>query len=81
VEGASLSRRCGRLSAEAAWQAANVDEDWNMEQWGRDELALERRKCLVSMDRPREAVRYHNSDGCDWIERNGSLRSGIHEVS
>jgi chaperone required for assembly of F1-ATPase len=32
-----------RLSAEQAWQAANVDEDWNMEQWGRDELALERR--------------------------------------
>jgi len=32
-----------RLSAEEAWDAANVDEDWNMEQWGRDELALERR--------------------------------------
>lgn len=33
----------GRLSAEEAWEAANVDEDWNMERWGRDELALERR--------------------------------------
>ena len=33
----------GRLSADAAWQAAHVDEDWNMEQWGRDEMALERR--------------------------------------
>jgi len=33
----------GRLSAEAAWQAAHVDEDWNMEQWGRDEMALQRR--------------------------------------
>jgi chaperone required for assembly of F1-ATPase len=32
-----------RLSAEAAWQAAHVDEDWNMEQWGGDEAALERR--------------------------------------
>ncbi len=32
-----------RLSVEAAWQAAHVDEDWNMEQWGRDALALERR--------------------------------------
>jgi chaperone required for assembly of F1-ATPase len=32
-----------RLSAEAAWQAAHVDEDWNMEAWGRDTLALERR--------------------------------------
>jgi chaperone required for assembly of F1-ATPase len=37
----ALSR--GALSADAAWQAAHVDEDWNMEQWGRDELALERR--------------------------------------
>jgi chaperone required for assembly of F1-ATPase len=37
----ALSR--GRLSAEEAWQAANVDEDWNREQWGRDELALQRR--------------------------------------
>jgi chaperone required for assembly of F1-ATPase len=32
-----------RLTREQAWQAANVDEDWNMEQWGRDELALQRR--------------------------------------
>jgi chaperone required for assembly of F1-ATPase len=31
------------LTAEAAWQAAHVDEDWNMEQWGRDEAALQRR--------------------------------------
>jgi len=33
----------GRLSVEEAWQAAHVDEDWNMEFWGRDALALERR--------------------------------------
>src|SRR5207244_1540467 len=32
-----------RLSAEDAWAAAHVDEDWNMEFWGRDALALERR--------------------------------------
>jgi len=31
------------VSAEQAWAAAHVDEDWNMEQWGRDALALERR--------------------------------------
>jgi chaperone required for assembly of F1-ATPase len=37
----ALSR--GALSADAAWQAAHIDEDWNMEKWGRDELALERR--------------------------------------
>jgi chaperone required for assembly of F1-ATPase len=33
----------GRLSAEAAWAAAHVDEDWNTEQWGADEEAMERR--------------------------------------
>ncbi len=33
----------GRLTADAAWDAAHVDEDWNMEQWGRDEIALKRR--------------------------------------
>ena len=32
-----------RLTADAAWAAAHVDEDWNMELWGRDEEALERR--------------------------------------
>jgi chaperone required for assembly of F1-ATPase len=31
------------LSADAGWQAAHVDEDWNMAQWGWDDLALERR--------------------------------------
>ena len=33
----------GALAPEAAWEAAHVDEDWNMAQWGRDELAMERR--------------------------------------
>ena len=32
----------GRLDTEEAWAAAHVDEDWNMAQWGRDELALQR---------------------------------------
>ena len=39
----ALALARGRLTADEAWQAAHVDEDWNMEQWGRDELALERR--------------------------------------
>lgn len=39
----ALAASRGRLSAGAAWQAANVDEDWNMERWGSDEMALERR--------------------------------------
>jgi chaperone required for assembly of F1-ATPase len=33
----------GALSLDAAWAAAHVDEDWQMTQWGRDDLALERR--------------------------------------
>ena len=33
----------GALDVEAAWAAAHVDEDWQMSQWGRDELALARR--------------------------------------
>ncbi len=33
----------GALSLDAAWAAAHVDEDWQMTQWGRDALALERR--------------------------------------
>jgi chaperone required for assembly of F1-ATPase len=32
-----------RLTVDEAWAAAHVDEDWNTEQWGRDEQALERR--------------------------------------
>lgn len=39
----ALALAAGELSVEAAWDAANVDEDWNMQLWGRDELALERR--------------------------------------
>lgn len=31
------------IDAEQAWKAAHVDEDWQMEQWGRDTLAMERR--------------------------------------
>jgi len=40
----ALAVAAGRLSAEEAWTVAHVDEDWNMELWGRDELALERRR-------------------------------------
>jgi len=34
----------GALMPEAAWTAAHVDEDWQMSQWGKDDLALERRE-------------------------------------
>jgi chaperone required for assembly of F1-ATPase len=33
----------GAIDAQAAWTAAHVDEDWNAEFWGHDELALKRR--------------------------------------
>ena len=33
----------GAISPDAAWAAAHVDEDWNLDQWGHDEAALERR--------------------------------------
>jgi chaperone required for assembly of F1-ATPase len=39
----ALALAAGALSRDAAWAAAHVDEDWNMEFWGRDELALRRR--------------------------------------
>jgi len=33
----------GAIGSDDAWKAAHVDEDWQMEQWGRDTLAMERR--------------------------------------
>jgi chaperone required for assembly of F1-ATPase len=39
----ALALGAGAIDAEAAWAAAHVDEDWQMSQWGRDEIALERR--------------------------------------
>ena len=34
----------GRLTPEAAWKAAHIDEDWQINQWGEDAEAAERRK-------------------------------------
>jgi chaperone required for assembly of F1-ATPase len=39
----ALALAQGRLSADEAWTAAHVDEDWNIAQWGEDDLAKERR--------------------------------------
>ncbi|MGD9922515.1 MAG: ATP12 family chaperone protein [Pseudorhodoplanes sp.] len=39
----ALALAHGAIGAEDAWKAAHVDEDWQMEQWGRDTLAMERR--------------------------------------
>ena len=38
----ALALAAGALDVEAAWAAAHVDEDWQMSQWGRDEIALPR---------------------------------------
>ena len=39
----ALALAAGRIEADTAWAAAHVDEDWNMEFWGQDALALARR--------------------------------------
>src|SRR5262249_26722525 len=39
----ALALTRGLVTAEAAWAAAHVDEDWQMSQWGEDQLALQRR--------------------------------------
>jgi chaperone required for assembly of F1-ATPase len=39
----ALALAQGRLSADDAWAAAHVDEDWTMAIWGRDEQALAHR--------------------------------------
>ena len=36
----ALALCVGRIDLDAAWAASNVDEDWNMHLWGRDEMAL-----------------------------------------
>lgn len=38
----------GKLSAVEAWNAAYVDEDWNMRQWGEDAEAVARRTLRLS---------------------------------
>jgi chaperone required for assembly of F1-ATPase len=40
----ALAHAHGRLSAEAAWAAAHIDEDWQVEQWGKDAEAGARRQ-------------------------------------
>lgn len=39
----ALALASGAFTAEAVWQAAHVDEDHNMQAWGRDEQAIARR--------------------------------------
>lgn len=39
----AIAVEAGALEAEAAWNAAHVDEDWQAEQWGQDAEAIARR--------------------------------------
>ncbi len=39
----ALALAGGALDVEAAWAAAHVDEDWNIEKWGADAEAMQRR--------------------------------------
>ncbi len=39
----ALALGAGKLDADAAWKAAHVDEDWQMQHWGRDDVAIARR--------------------------------------
>jgi chaperone required for assembly of F1-ATPase len=39
----ALALEAGEIGKETAWDAAHVDEDWNIEHWGLDAEAAERR--------------------------------------
>jgi chaperone required for assembly of F1-ATPase len=39
----ALALARGKIDADAAWIAAHVDEDWQMQHWGRDDVAIARR--------------------------------------
>jgi chaperone required for assembly of F1-ATPase len=40
----SLALAAGQIDIEQAWVSAHVDEDWNMDSWGRDTIVIERRE-------------------------------------
>jgi chaperone required for assembly of F1-ATPase len=44
----SLMLAAGAISVDAAWRAANVDEDWQIETWGKDDEAMDRRKARLN---------------------------------
>lgn len=55
----ALALAAGALDVEAAWTAALVDDDWQMQQWGRDALALARRDYrFAEMQAAAEVLRY-----------------------
>jgi chaperone required for assembly of F1-ATPase len=44
----ALAHAKGEISADAAWGAAHVDEDWQISQWGVDVEAAERRAARLA---------------------------------
>jgi chaperone required for assembly of F1-ATPase len=55
----ALALAHGGVGVADAWAAAHVDEDWNMDLWGRDSLALERRRHRESEMRAAATVLEH----------------------
>jgi len=51
----------GKLDADQVWNAAHVDEDWNIQQWGVDEeVAARRRARLVDFTAAAHVIRALN---------------------
>jgi chaperone required for assembly of F1-ATPase len=55
----ALALAHGHMTADAAWAAANVDEDWNLARWGDDALARERRNAREAEMRAAAEVLRH----------------------
>jgi chaperone required for assembly of F1-ATPase len=70
----ALALAAGRLSVEEAWAAAHVDEDWNMQQWGEDNLSLQRRAAhFAEMQAAALVLVAMNSDRCvGWVSAEGA---------
>jgi len=63
----ALAVAADTLSRDAAWAAAHVDEDWNIEFWGRDEMALQRRAFrLAEMTAAIEVLKEVRAGGIAW---------------
>jgi chaperone required for assembly of F1-ATPase len=59
----ALALAHGRLSADEVWAAAHVDDDFNLQQWGADELALQRRAFReAEMQAAAEVLRHTDID-------------------
>jgi chaperone required for assembly of F1-ATPase len=55
----ALALAHGKIDVDAAWAAAHVDEDWQMEYWGRDDVAIDRRAIRFADIRAAASVLRH----------------------